>query len=132
MRTLEHIRALPPQTLHRRGDRLLRTVESGRRREPPPPPAPAPQRESRDAPLVAVAQALVRHRSQESGVAVELIATQSELASLVAARRRGEDGDQLRVTHGWRRELVGRELLELLAGKRSLSVRDGRLQVSEG
>jgi ribonuclease D len=129
---LEHIRALPPQTLHRRGDRLLRTVESGRRREPPPPPAQAPQRESRDAPLVAVAQALVRHRSQESGVAVELIATQSELASLVAARRRGEEGDQLRVTHGWRCELVGRELLELLAGKRSLSVRDGRLQVSEG
>jgi ribonuclease D len=128
---LEHIRALPPQTLHRRGDRLLQVVEKGRRREPPAPPQEGPQRESRDAPVVAMAQALVRHRSQESGVAVELIATQSELAALVAARRRGENGDGLRVTGGWRRELVGRELIELLDGRRGLRVRDGRLQVSE-
>jgi ribonuclease D len=129
---LEQIRALPPQTLHRRGDRLLRAVETGREREPPPRPPDSPRRDARDAPLIALAQALVRHRSQESGVAVELIATQSELASLVGARRRGEEGDGERVTQGWRRELVGEELLELLAGRRSLLVRDGRLQVSDG
>jgi ribonuclease D len=126
---LEHIRGLPPQTLHRRGDRLLLVIEKGREREPPPPPPEAPQRDSRDAPVVAMAQALVRHRSQESGVAVELIATQAELAALVTTRRRGRDADDLRVTSGWRRELVGEELVELLAGKRSLSVRDGRLEV---
>jgi ribonuclease D len=128
---LDHIRALPPQTLHRRGERIIQVVEKGRDREPPPPPPDSPQRESRDAPLVAMAQALVRHRSQESGVAVELIATQSELAALVAARRRGDEGNNLRVTDGWRRELVGQELIELLAGRRSLLVRDGRLQVSD-
>ena len=128
---LEHIRALPPQTIHRRGERLLEAVEVGRRREPPPPLPDPPRREARDAPLVALAQALVRHRSQESGVAVELIATQAELAALVAARRRGKDDDELRVTSGWRRELVGQELLELLAGRRSLLVRDGRLLVSD-
>jgi ribonuclease D len=127
---LEQIRALPPQTLHRRGERLVRVVEAGRRREPPPPPPDTPQRESRDVPLIALAQALVRYRSQESGVAVELIATQSELAALVAARRRGEEGHDLRVTRGWRRELVGEELIDLLAGKRTLRVRDGRLHVS--
>jgi ribonuclease D len=129
---LEHIRGLPQQTQQRRGDRLLQAIERGRRREPPPVPPEPPRRESRDAPLVALTQALVRHRSQESGVAVELIATQAELASLVAARRRGADGDELRVTHGWRRELVGAELLELLAGQRSLGVSDGRLTVSGG
>ena len=128
---LEQIRALPPQTLHRRGERVLRAVETGREREPPPPPPETPRRDARDAPLIALAQALVRHRSQESGVAVELIATQSELASLVGVRRRGEEGGERRVTQGWRRELVGGELLELLAGRRSLVVRDGRLQDSE-
>jgi ribonuclease D len=129
---LERIRGLPQQTLHRRGDRLLQAIERGRRREPPAAPPEPPQRESRDAPLVALTQALVRHRSQESGVAVELIATQAELASLVAARRRGQDGDEVRVTHGWRRELVGAELLELLAGRRRLGISpDGRLTVSE-
>jgi ribonuclease D len=67
----------------------------------------------------------------EAGVAVELIATQSELAALVTALRRGEDGDNVRVTHGWRRELVGAELAELVAGRRALSVApDGGLRVT--
>jgi ribonuclease D len=127
---LEQIRGLPPQTLHRRGDRLLHVLERGRRRTPPPPPPEAPTRDPADAPLVSLAQALVRHRSMESGVAVELIATQSELSALVSGLRRGEDGDRLRVTRGWRRELVGDELRELVAGRRSLAVGpDGRLLV---
>ena len=44
-----------------------------------------------DAPLVSLAQALVRQRSLESGVAFDLIANQSELAALVSALRRGND-----------------------------------------
>jgi ribonuclease D len=129
---LEQIRGLPPQTLHRRGDRLLQAIERGRRRTPPPPPPEAPPRDPADAPLVSLAQALVRQRSMESGVAVELIATQSELSALVSALRRGEDGDSFRVTRGWRRELVGDELRELVAGRRSLAVgADGRLLVRE-
>jgi ribonuclease D len=127
---LEQIRGLPAQTLHRRGDRLLQVLERGRRRTPPPSPPDAPPRDPADAPLVSLAQALVRHRSMESGVAVELIATQSELSALVSGLRRGGDGDRLRVTRGWRRELVGDELLELVAGRRSLAVGpDGRLLV---
>jgi ribonuclease D len=128
---LEHIRGLPQQTLHRRGRELLQALERGTTREPPPPPPEPPGRDSRDAPLVSLAQALVRHRSQESGVAVELIATQAELSALVSAHRRGEDGDGLRVTDGWRRDLVGAELAELLAGRRSLTVHDGRLRIED-
>jgi ribonuclease D len=67
----------------------------------------------------------------EEGVAVELIATQAELSTLISALRRGEDGDHVRVVHGWRRELVGDELRELVAGRRALSVgEDGRLRVT--
>jgi ribonuclease D len=129
---LEQIRGLPAQTLHRRGDRLLEAIARGSRREAPPPPPEPPPREPADAPLVSLAQALVRQRSMEEDVAVELIATQSELATLVSALRRGEDGDNVRVTHGWRRELVGEELAELVAGRRALSVApDGGLRVSE-
>jgi ribonuclease D len=128
---LEQIRGLPPQTLHRRSDTLLQAIARGRRRTPPPAPPEPPARDSSDAPVVSLAQALVRHRSMESGVAVELIATQAELASLMAALRRGENGDHLRVARGWRRELVGDELRELAAGRRSLSVAEnGRLTVT--
>jgi ribonuclease D len=129
---LEQIRGLPAQTMHRRGDPLLKAIARGREREAPPPPPEPPSRDPADAPLVALAQALVRHRSMEEGVAVELIATQSELAALVAALRRGEEGDSVRVAHGWRRELVGAELAELVAGRRALSVDPGGgLRVSE-
>jgi ribonuclease D len=127
---LEQIRGLPAQTMHRRGDRLLEAIARGHEREAPPPPLEPPGREPADAPLVALAQALVRHRSMEEGVAVELIATQAELTALVSALRRGKGGDNVRVTHGWRRELVGAELEELVAGRRALSVgEDGGLVV---
>jgi ribonuclease D len=126
---LEHIRGLPQQTLHRRAREVIAAVERGTKRDAPPPPPEPAGRDSRDAPLVSLAQALVRHRSQETGVAVELIATQSELSALVNAYRHGEDGDGLRVTSGWRRDLVGAELGELLAGRRSLTVVDGKLRV---
>lgn len=129
---LEQIRGLPAQTLHRRGDRLLDAIERARARDAPPAPPQPPARDSADAPLVALAQALVRQRSMEEAVAVELIATQSELAALVSALRRGEDGDHIRVARGWRRELVGEELEELMAGRRALSVGpNGRLLVTE-
>jgi ribonuclease D len=129
---LEQIRGLPPQMLHRRGDDLLATIARGRERPAPEaPPEPSP-RDPADAPLVSLAQALVRHRSMESGVAVELIATQSELATLVQSLRRGDNGDHVRVSHGWRRELVGEELGELVKGRRALSVdAGGRLVVRE-
>jgi len=119
---LEQIRGLPPQTLHRRSDALLAAIERGRSRTAPPPPSEPPARDPGDAPLVSLAQALVRHRSMESGVAVELIATQAELSALVGFLRRGENGDHVRVAQGWRRELVGDELRELVEGRRALSV----------
>jgi ribonuclease D len=128
---LEQIRGLPTQTLHRRGDRLLEAIARGRERPAPPPPPEPPGRDPADAPLVSLAQALVRHRSVQEGVAVELIATQPELSTLVSALRRGEDGDHVRVVNGWRRELVGGELIELAEGRLALSVgADGALLVN--
>jgi ribonuclease D len=47
------------------------------------------------------------------------------------AARRGDEEPDVRTLHGWRRELVGAELLELLAGRRVLRVGDGgRIDVS--
>jgi ribonuclease D len=72
----------------------------------------------------------VRQRSRESGVAVELIATQAELTALVASVRRDQDGDGVRALGGWRRELVGQELCDLIEGRRQVSVTaDGELAV---
>jgi ribonuclease D len=129
---LDEIRGLPEATLHRRHRDLIAAIERGSGREPPPTAESGPAPDPRGAPAVALASALVRHRSIESGVAVQLIATQPELTRLVDDVRREREPDS-RVLAGWRRELVGAELLDLLAGRISLSVNgDGGLAVVEG
>ena len=67
---------------------------------------------------------LVRLRAKENGVAFQTLANHSDLVRL--ARGYTEDVDMLR---GWRRELVGNELLELLEGKISLSLAGDELVV---
>ena len=126
---LAHVRAVPEQTLHRHWRGILEAIERGQAAEPIP-ARPAVDSDPRDAPLVAVAQALVRQRALDCELAPELLATQSDLAAIVGALRRGDAPDGNRTLRGWRRELVGEELLELLSGRRTLAVGpDRRLSV---
>jgi ribonuclease D len=135
---LEQIRGAGAGNLRRRADELLEAVRRGRQRplEPPPqqsrPPAPKPE----DAPLIALAEALLRSRAREAGLAYELLAARADLQAIIGAQRAGGGAaavaarlPDVRTLRGWRRELVGEELLELLDGRVSLSVRAGRLQV---
>ncbi len=130
---LAQIRGLNEGTLRRRGQAIISAVGRGRERDPIPtegtrPPATDPN----DAPLVALAEALVRTRSAESELAYELLAARAELQRIVTAVRTGDEEPDVRTLQGWRRELVGAELLELLAGRRGLRVGpDRRIEVSD-
>jgi ribonuclease D len=65
-------------------------------------------------------------------MAYELIAARSDLSQIVARTRSGHDEADVRTLRGWRRELVGNELLELLAGHRALTVGgDWRLTITD-
>ena len=64
----------------------------------------------------------MRARAREAGLAYELLAARADLQAIVAARRVGGEEADVRTLRGWRRELVGDELLELLDGRVSLSV----------
>jgi ribonuclease D len=121
-KALENVRGLPEVTRHRRGRELLATIERGRGAEPPPPTPKASRPDVADAPVLGLAQALVRQRALENGVSAELVANQGDLARVVAAVRGHEAEPDVRPLAGWRRELVGRELLELLAGGGALRV----------
>jgi ribonuclease D len=128
---LEQIRGVNQGSLRRRGRDLLEAVKRGS--EMPPLestqdarlPAPNPD----DAPLIALAEALVRARAREAGLAYELLAAKADLQAIVIAKRLGEKEADVRTLRGWRRELVGDELLELLEGKVSLSVRGRQLRI---
>lgn len=125
---LLQIRGLSEGAMHRRGGAILDAIARGRQRPPiptegqaPPPPDPL------DAALTALAEALVRARALEAQLAYELIAAKADLARIVVAVREGGPEPAVRTLEGWRRELVGEELLSLLRGELSLRVGASRM-----
>jgi ribonuclease D len=133
-RELSQIRGVNPDVVRRRGPDILAAIERGRAAEPIRlDEGERMSTEAVDGPVIALAEALVRSRAQEAGLAYELIAARADLAPIVVAVRRGAPEPDVRTLRGWRRELVGAELLELLAGRRTLGVGEaGRVRVTEG
>jgi ribonuclease D len=128
---LGQIRGAGPDVVRRRARDILAAIERGRAAEPiRPDEGERLATDAVDGPTIALAEALVRARAQEAGLAYELIAARADLAPVVVAARRARPEPDVRTLRGWRRELVGDELLELLAGKRSLEVVNGRVQVA--
>ncbi|MDQ6750636.1 MAG: HRDC domain-containing protein [Actinomycetota bacterium] len=125
-------RGLPAQTLHRRSRELLEAIRAGTSTSPPAVHDEAPRPDARNAPLVALAQAVVRHRALKARIATELIATQADLAALVGDVRSGTTDPRSRVLRGWRRDLVGDELLDLLAGRRRVGIGADGLEIAAG
>jgi ribonuclease D len=124
---LRQIRGLNDATLHRRGKSIVEAVARGREREPIPVEGTRPSQ-----PLIALGEALVRTRAMEAELAYELIAARADLQKIVTSVREGAGEPDVRTLQGWRREVVGIELLELLAGRRALRVGpDKRLQIDE-
>jgi ribonuclease D len=119
---LEQIRGLHPPTIKRRGQAILDAIVRGQEAQPIPRDEARARSEPNDAPLIALAEALLRARALEAGLAYELIASRAELELIVAATRRSEPEPEVRTLGGWRRELVGDDLRDLLAGVSAVSV----------
>jgi ribonuclease D len=131
LRGLEHIRGIHPSGIRRRGRDILEAIERGKAAEPIPRERPRDRFEAADAPLIVLAEALLRARALQAGLAYELIASRSELEQIVGAARRGDPEPQVRTLAGWRRELVGVDLRDLLEGRSAIGVGDdGRLLLS--
>ncbi|MGA2006647.1 MAG: HRDC domain-containing protein [Solirubrobacteraceae bacterium] len=129
---LEAVRGVNPGSLRRRGNDLLAAIVAGSAHDPIP--VEAERREASspfDGPQIALAEALVRARALEAGLAYELVAARADLSAIVGCARSGHREPDVRTLTGWRRELVGGELLALLQGERTLSVgADGRLAIT--
>jgi ribonuclease D len=119
---LEQIRGIHPPTIKRRGAAILDAIAAGLNAPPIPRDEVRARSDSSDAPLIALAEAVLRARALEAGLAYELIASRAELELIVGAARRGEPEPDLRTLTGWRRELVGDDLRDLLAGRGAVSV----------
>jgi ribonuclease D len=126
LRGLEQIRGIHPSGVRRRGPAILEAIARGREGTPIPREPARERTEPGDAPLIALAEALLRARALEAGLAYELLASRSELEQIVGAARRGEPEPSVRTLSGWRRELVGADLRDLLDGRSAIGVGPGR------
>jgi ribonuclease D len=131
-RGLEEVRGMPGQTFQRWHRELLDAVARGRDAPDAPDLPDVEAGDQGDAPLIALGQALVRQRALEAKVAVDLLSTQSDIAAVVGGLRRNGPAPDVRTLHGWRRELVGDELVKLLSGDCVVRVRQRRLTVEPG
>ena len=66
-------------------------------------------------------QAVLKALAKDEHIAPSLLATASDLHALVEARH-DRDKLDLPILHGWRRKLAGETLLQVLDGKREVSV----------
>jgi ribonuclease D len=129
---ISNLRGITPDVVRKRADAIIAAIERGKQGEP------IRLEESDrvggdpvDGPVIALVEALVRARAQDAGLAYELIAARADLQRVVNAVRCGDPDPDVRTLQGWRRELVGDELLALLRGGISLRVgSDRRVEVS--
>lgn len=103
---------LPPKVLRRSGGELLEILAAAEsdRNEPDdyqPPPRPDETEKTRLKPMLGE----VSRVAGELGIKAELIASRKDLTAALGGERK------LRVFKGWRRDLVGGKLLELLDGE---------------
>ena len=95
---------LPPSVLRRHGEALLALLRDAADAEPPQAPALARLEPAQDR-LARKLMARVRQLSEQHGISAPLLATRRDIEALVRGRR------DLALLEGWRRELVGAELL---------------------
>ncbi len=119
------IRGIHQSIVKRRGAAIIETIALGLS----DPPIPREERQGRsdpgDAPLIALAEALLRARASDTGLAYELIASRADLERIISAARRGEPEPEVRTLGGWRRELVGGDIERLLSGRTAVAVGPG-------
>jgi ribonuclease D len=127
-RALEQIRGIPQHIARRRARDLIDVVEESQNAEPiAGDNGRRTITDKRDAPLIALCEALVRARSLEAELAYELIASRADLTEIVVAQREERaTPNEVRTLTGWRRDLVGAELLELLDGHHALAIDEQR------
>ncbi|HEY9090301.1 ribonuclease D [Parasphingorhabdus sp.] len=75
--------------------------------------------------VVDLLKLLLKIRSTEMNVAAKLLARSGELEQIVAGVREG-----LELLEGWRYEEFGRDALDLIEGRMSFTVKDGKLQMT--
>jgi len=120
---LRSIRGVHPSEAERNGEQVIATVQSALAL--PPSAWPDVPRDRKTEPestgLVELLQAVLKARAAAEDIAPSLLATTADIQTLVESKRERVSAD-LPVLRGWRRQLVGDLLLQILEGITLVSV----------
>ncbi len=120
---LRQIRGLGKGLAEADAEALITAIERGRAAEPPAPERSVPQRIARQVDAVAtLAVPMARIRCLDADLAPELVANRAELERFLEAVVADEDPSALPLGQGWRRELLGDDLIRLVNGEITLSL----------
>jgi ribonuclease D len=128
---LRNLRRLYPRAVERYGEAIVGAVRRGLDLPENELPEHEKGRSLRVRPGVPeMLNAVLRARAEEHHIAPPLIATMRDL-ELLAHDPRREEARALPVLNGWRREMVGNELVEILEGRSAVRLegRCGRVRV---
>jgi ribonuclease D len=121
------IRGLNKKEAERSGEAIIGAIKRGRDVEPTPEPQTPPRQVLVRARMISgIADAVVRARCEQAGIATELVSTRSELESLLAHTLAGTDPTEMKAKHrllrGWRRQLAGDAVLALARGETAVRI----------
>lgn len=127
IKSLKQIRSLKPHQIGKDGETIIDAVKRG---EENPIEEPKPERIRSKIPaeidsIARLLEAWLYARATEAEIAPSMLATRGDLKSLAAGHFR-DDIPALELLDGWRRELVGQDLLDILDGKQSLRIEAGK------
>jgi ribonuclease D len=121
---LRTLRGIAPGLLERHGAPLIAAVVAGQQVPASALPDPAPrgvELSDTEEALMSLIHALLHVTVGEKGVSRALVTNSAEVQRVAVAAARGQPLEGLRLLSGWRGEVVGRELRDLLEGRRRLS-----------
>ena len=122
MNELYQMRGLHQREIRRNGDLILNAIKHGKalpRHQWPVLPRRGVSMTSQEESLVALMQSWLRARAAEVKIAPNYLSTTAQLKKLVTASP--SERAKFPVLHGWRRRLVGEDLLAIIEGRASLN-----------
>jgi len=120
---LRAVRGMGEGTAQRYGKAILEAMERGIE-DPPPGDDPLPRLPNVGQSWPAILSGIVQARCRESSIAARFIATRREIDELIAWWLVGDRSEEpnIALLQGWRRDLVGRDLLDWLRGETAVVV----------
>lgn len=127
------LRRLHPREIERGGDSILDAVRTGLDRPKEEWPRLPKMRED-DTELnlaIDLLSTFVKIRGREVQIATSYLGNKKDVTSFAYAHKANRDRSKLALGHGWRYELVGRDLERILEGELDFAIENGKVVLRE-